>query len=96
MLYLICVNLAGVIRVVLVNLVLVLSIRLLFLYSFKGLLNAYLIYFTCIKSVVMNKDWSQLLKAKGLRISETRHDRSNPIYLKSSVHVNVPFVLKVH
>ena len=57
-----------------VNLVLILSVRLLFLYSFKGPFNTYLIYFTFIKSVVINKNLSQPLRAKGVTISETRHD----------------------
>ena len=46
---------------VLVNLVFVLSARLLFLYSFKGLFNTYFIYFAYIKSVAINKDLSQPL-----------------------------------
>ena len=50
---------------------------LLFLYSFKGPFNTYLIYFTFIKSVAINKDLSQPLRAKGKRISETKHDWSN-------------------
>ena len=40
-----CGTVAGVIRFVSVNLVLVLSVRLLFLYSFEGSFNTYLIYF---------------------------------------------------
>ena len=47
--------------VVSVNLVLDLSVRLLFLYSFKGPFNTHLIYFTFIKSVAINKDLSQPL-----------------------------------
>ena len=43
--------LVGVIRVVSINLVLVYSVRHLFLYSFKGPYNTYLRNFTCIKSV---------------------------------------------
>ena len=42
----------------------------------------YLIYFTFTKSVAINKDLSQTLRAKGVRISETRRDRSNPITWK--------------
>ena len=64
-------------RVVSANLVLVLSVHLLFLYSFKGPFNTYLIYFTFIKSVAVNKDLSQhLVRAKGVRISVTKDDRS--------------------
>ena len=46
-----------------VYLVLALSLRLLFLYSFKGPLNTYLIYFTFTKTVPINKDLSQSLNA---------------------------------
>ena len=49
--------LVGVIGVVLEDLVLVLSVSLLFLYTFKGPFNTNLIYFTFIKSVAINKDW---------------------------------------
>ena len=54
-------------------------VRLLFLYSLKGPFNTYLIYFTFIKSVAIDKDLSQPLRTKDVRISETKHDRSNPI-----------------
>ena len=84
---------AGVITVVSVNLVLVLSACLLFLHSFKGPFNKYLIYFTFIKSVAINKDLSQPLRAEGVTISETRDHRSNPkqpYCLKISLYVNVP------
>ena len=53
--------LVRVIRVVSVNLVLVLSVRLLFMYSFEGPFNTYLIYLTFIKSVAINKDLIQAL-----------------------------------
>ena len=43
----------------------------------------------------MNKDLSQPLRVKGVRISETGHGQSNSIYLKSPVLVNVPLILKV-
>ena len=39
----------------------------------------YLIDFTFIESVAINKDLAQPLRAKGAIISETRHDESNPI-----------------
>ena len=55
----------------------------------------YFIYFTFIRSVAINKDLSQPLRAKGVRISKTKHDRNQPYYLKSSVHVNVPLILKI-
>ena len=45
--------LVGVLGVVSVDLVLVLSISLLFLYTFKGPFNTNLIYFTFIKSVAI-------------------------------------------
>ena len=54
--------LAGVIRNVSVNLVFVSSVRLLLMYSLKGPFNTYLIYFTFIKSVGINKDLSQPLR----------------------------------
>ena len=80
-------NIFKVIRVVSVNLVIILSVRLLSVYSFKGPFNTYLIYFTFIKSVATNKRFGSttLVRAKGVRISETRHDQSNPndYYLKS-------------
>ena len=79
MLCLICVNSAGDIRAASVSLVLVLSVCLLFLYSFKGPFNTYLIYFTFIESVAVNKDLNQPLRAKGVRISKMKHDRRNPI-----------------
>ena len=83
MLCLICVNTCwSYQRVVSVNLVLVLSVRLLFLHSFKGPFNRYLIYFTFVKSVAINKNLSQPLRAKAVRISETKHDQSNPITSK--------------
>ena len=51
---------AEVIRVVSVKLVIVLSLRLPFLYSFKGRpFNTYLIYFTFIRSVAIDKDLSR-------------------------------------
>ena len=62
------------------NLVFVLSVHLLFLHSFKGSFSTYLIYFTFIKSVAINKDRvNHLVRTKGVRISETKHDQSNPI-----------------
>ena len=51
-------------------------------YSFKGLCNEYLIYSTLIKYVEIKKDLSQLLRANSVRISESRHDRSNIITWK--------------
>ena len=71
--------LVGAIRVVSVNLVLVLFVGLLFLHCFKGLFNTKLLFSTFIKSVAINKELSQPLRAKGVRISETRHDRINSI-----------------
>ena len=53
--------LVGVIEVVSVNLVLDLSVHLLFLYSFKDPFNTYLIYFTFIKFVAINKDLNEPL-----------------------------------
>ena len=53
--------LVGVIRVVPVNLVLVLSLRLLFLHSFNSPFGTYLIYFTFINSVAINNDLRQPL-----------------------------------
>ena len=53
--------LVGVIRVASVDLVLVLFLRLLFLYSFKGPFETHLIYFNFVNSVAVNKDLSQLL-----------------------------------
>ena len=40
---------------------------------------------------------NHLVRTKGLRISETKHDQSNPIKIleKSSVHVNVSVILNV-
>ena len=38
---------------------------------------------------------NHLVRAKGVRISEIRHDPKQPYYLKSSVHVNAPLILKV-
>ena len=51
--------LVGVVRVVSVNFVLLLSERLLFLYSLEGPFSGDLIYFTFIKSVAINKDFNQ-------------------------------------
>ena len=72
--------------------VLILSVRLLFLYSLKGPFNRYLIYSTFIKSVTINNDSSQPLM---ISLSERRKNKWNqtwpklqPYYLKSSVHVN--------
>ena len=66
------------------------------LYSFKGLFNMYLIYLIFIKYVANNKDLSQPLS-----YSKRGNNKWNqalpkqPYYLKSSVHVNIPHILKV-
>ena len=36
-----------------------------------------------------------MVRAKGVRICETRHDLKQPDYLKSSVHVDVSLFLKL-
>ena len=72
--------LAGVTRNISENLVFVLSVRLLLMYSLKVPFNTYFIYFTFIKSVEI---WVNHL--------ETWPKQT--CYLKSSVHVNVPFIL---
>ena len=42
---------------------------------FMPVFNTYVIYFTFIKSVEINNGLNQLLRAKGIRISEARHDK---------------------
>ena len=92
MLCLICVNTGvRVVRIVSVNLFSFYP----FLYSFKGPFNTYPFYFTFIKAVAINKELSEPLRAKRVGISETRHDPTKPYCLKTSVYVNVPFILKV-
>ena len=59
-----------------VDLVPFLSVRFLFWHSFKGTFNMYLIYFTFIKYVENSKDLSQPLRAKGVKISKSRHDKA--------------------
>ena len=52
----------------------------------------YFIYFTFIKSVAINKDLSQQLQAKCVRISEPDMTKK-PYYWKSSVHINMLLIL---
>ena len=68
------------------DLVLVLTVSLLFLYTFKGPFNTNLIYFTFIKSVAI----------KNKRRKNSKPDMTKATLLLEKFDVNVPLILKIN
>ena len=76
----------------------ILSVRLLFLYYFNGPFDTYIIYVVLyfIKSIGAKKDSGQPLSlSKRCKNKWYQTWPKPPYHLKSSVHINVPLILKV-